>query len=173
MDETTLKRLFIIGLQFEHSFGILGNVAISKAAPNSRSLPVAAHAPAIPSVVCGAFALELQLKCLVAIETGREPPRGHDLREIFALTSDSSQESIQQTYSRLLDEAPDLTGQYKDAGISLDFDDVLDDCKDAFIEWRYHHEFEKRKSWMASPILKAVRDEILKLRPNWNTVFDQ
>lgn len=172
MDETTLKRLFVIALQFENSFGILANIAISKADRHAKSLAVTATSPAIPSIVCGAFALELLLKCLIALETNAEPPKSHNLRRLFDLTSVSSQAAIRKTYSQLLQDTPEWIAQYSEAGISVDFDNVLNACKDAFVEWRYHYENEKAKSWLASPIMKSVRDEILKHRSDWVLLFE-
>jgi hypothetical protein len=171
MEEEKIKRLFVISLQFENAFGILGQCAISKAGPGATSLPIVASAPAIPAVVCGAFALELQLKCLFAMETGKAPPRSHNLRRLFELTTDSSQKAIRETYSNLLREDAWWAEQFARVGVSTDFDDVLDSCKDAFAEWRYLYEYDKSRAWHGAPMHKAVRDEIFKLRPNWRNLI--
>lgn len=36
-----------------------------------------------PQIVLSAFAIELYLKCLICIETGRAPPHGHHLKHLF------------------------------------------------------------------------------------------
>ncbi len=59
---------------------------------------------AVPSVVLGAFSLELYLKCLIAIETGKPPPTGHNLRWLFDRLSGSTQSKIKQYFDNPTDE---------------------------------------------------------------------
>ena len=59
---------------------------------------------AVPSVVLGAFSLELYLKCLIAIETGKPPPTGHNLRWLFDRLSGNTQSKIKQYFDNPTDQ---------------------------------------------------------------------
>ena len=76
------RRIFRIGEWF-----YLAGLTLGERAPKMRGLFV-------PTVVMSAFALELYLKCLIAIGTGKKPPPGHNLRRLFNKLTDKMQAKI-------------------------------------------------------------------------------
>src|SRR5437879_325971 len=88
----------------------------------SRSPPLVSNAPMAPAVVCYAFALELYLKLLHVLTTGKSP-KGHKLDELFLGLPPSAKAEITALY-----------GNNALAALSA--------AGDAFVEWRYGHEHE-------------------------------
>src|SRR5262245_36576323 len=55
----------------------------------------------IPSYALRAFACELYLKCLIAVE-GKKPSETHDLRQLFFELSRESQKQIRRAYKEMV-----------------------------------------------------------------------
>jgi len=135
----------------------------------------------VPTVVYGAFSFELYLKCLIAIETGKKPPSGHDLRRLFNRLNEGTQVRIKEWFNNPTDEheiqwreslrnlppeAPKEMG-----GEFYTFDRVLDSSARAFTDFRYifeHGEYKQNANWNADYLVHCTRQAILELHPEWD-----
>jgi hypothetical protein len=131
------------------------------------SLPVDLAIP-----VCSAFALELYLKCLLAIDGNPIPPE-HDLENLFNKLSHDHKERIKQLSEPLMDDVKlwlkeGFQKANKPAPI-VDFNFVLRASKNAFEATRYLYETGIREGtgWIADPIADGARERILELHPDW------
>lgn len=136
---------------------------------------------AVPSVVLGAFSLELYLKCLIAIETGKPPPTGHNLRWLFDRLSSSTQRKIIQYFDNPTDQheinwrktlknPPKHVPQQMKIS-SFTFDEVLDTSARAFGQFRYIFEsgtYKTNASWNAGYIVVCARRVIVEMHPDWD-----
>jgi hypothetical protein len=118
----------------------LASTSLRQHAPKMRGLFV-------PSAVLNAFSLELYLKCLIAIQTGKNPPSGHDLRWLFNKLSNNTQDKVRRYFDNpndpkeiklrktLENPQPPIP---KDMAISpYNFDTVLELSANAFVQLRY------------------------------------
>src|ERR1700733_8329761 len=80
-DPTTI---FVVGEQYYQASEYLGQTAKAGSFPNVG----------MPAVVCAAFALELFLKCLLVMESGKLVEI-HDLRKLFDKVDGATQSRIQ------------------------------------------------------------------------------
>jgi HEPN domain-containing protein len=122
---------------------------------------------------CAAFALELYLKCLIAMETGKAPPAMHDLQKLFDRLHVSTQTKIR----RYFDDNSSLVKEFVEAQIAkhgvkapiVDFDYVLTASREAFQLARYIYEggFPAEKGWIADVIMDGARRTILDRFPDW------
>jgi len=133
-----------------------------------------------PTVVLGAFAIEVYLKCLYAIEHRGKPAYGHDLLKLFGLLSKASRARIREQYDQEIktDETTQVLVRYarehEQHEVNLDLDAVLRDARDAFATWRYS--FEGRVSgFVGGPAIQsAIRSRILELAPDlWQAVGER
>lgn len=126
----------------------------------------------LPGATFAAFAFELFLKCLLAIE-GRSVG-GHDLYDLFAALSPDSQRDIRARYESLM-ETPEVKTDnaakkqflesINQANLyTTDFDLLLRLSKDAFVQLRYIHEGKEGTYWAASYILQATKERIMDLQ---------
>lgn len=83
-----------------------------------------------PAIACYAFSVELYLKALICDE-GQARPRSHDLLALFNRLSDETQEFIRHALA-------DLLAQERAV-----LEDLLALLANAFVDWRYIHEFEE------------------------------
>jgi HEPN domain-containing protein len=122
---------------------------------------------------CAAFALELYLKCLIAMETGKVPPAIHDLQKLF----DHLHASTQMKIRRYFDDNSSVVKAFVEAQFAkhgvkapnIDFDYVLAASRDAFPLARYIYErgLPAEKGWIADVILEGARRTILDRFPDW------
>ncbi len=136
----------------------------------------------VPAVVLNAFSLELYLKCLIAVETGKNPPSGHNLRWLFNKLSNNTQDKIKHYFDNpsesneiklretLKNPQPPIP---KKLAISpYNFDVVLDLSAKAFERLRYvfeRGEFDNNANWHADYIVICTRRVILEMYPDWNS----
>jgi HEPN domain-containing protein len=129
---------------------------------------------AMPAVTCAAFAMELFLKCLLAMETEKSHET-HDLKHLFNRLSKSSQAKIRVYYGPYLPDVKEhVERQYLLAGQPqppplVDFDFVLDASRRAFPLARYIYErgLPGGQGWIADGIMEAVRKTVLEAHPDW------
>jgi hypothetical protein len=112
-----------------------------------------------PQVVLEAFAIELYLKCILAIE-GTAPPRRHDLWEnLFVLLTPDNKRRLTHHYNEVL------------AGTTappLDIEEALKQSAKAFESFRYLYEhLDETLVYSAAMVATAARRLILELRPAW------
>jgi len=121
-----------------------------------------------PGGVMHAFAMELYLKCLICIETGKNPPYGHKLKDLFGALSMNSQMRIKKDYAERTKTDPvfiALGKKFKDA--KLDFDSQLASGSNAFDELRYGFEEPPKVGWMLAHAQREIRRIILEKKPEW------
>jgi len=136
----------------------------------------------IPRTVLNAFSLELYLKCLIAIETGKSPPTGHNLRWLFNRLDSKTQDTIRSSFDNPSDKSeiawretltnpkPPLPKDF--APSPYNFDTVLDTSAKAFAKFRYIFErgevAQDGAAWHADYIVKCTRRVIIKRNPSWD-----
>jgi hypothetical protein len=122
-------------------------------------------------VVNHAFASELYFKCLKLVESKTEL-HGHDLRNLFAGQSKTSQAKIKGNYAEIqnsdkfcLEQAALIKSQGGDPDDFFDFDRALDASRDAFAETRYIHEKKGLPNYIVAPLPFAIRRVISEIAP--------
>lgn len=154
--------IFVVAEQYYRAAEHLGNAKRAGYAFDVR----------MPAIVCSAFALELFLKCLLAMDTGICPEL-HDLRHLFNRLPNPRQQTIRDRFAPHLDQASEyiFDSAQKAAVFPLPlvtFDYVLDMSRNAFPISRYIYEGLPGKSgWVAAGILDATRQTILSVHPEW------
>ena len=130
--------------------------------------------------VTAALALELYFKCLIAIETGENPPRGHNLEKLFNKISKDGQTNIRQRFDNpQLPSEIDQRNQIKnlpnvpdDIDRTFNFDGILRRSARSFERFRYVYETsvpgEELTSWEAGYVIYCTRLHIIQdHRPEW------
>ena len=112
------------------SVGPTENVSISSNDPAQIAIVGANGA----TILLWAFATELALKALVAIETGNPPPQTHHLARLFASLSANTRTSIEGRYSVI------RTEQQAWQSLPATLNELLADHSDDFVDWRYIYE---------------------------------
>lgn len=106
-----------------------------------------------PHITCMAFALELYLKLLIRVETGKNAPALHDLCLLFDRLSGGAKATIEDLWSRHGAVAHFRATRVGEGEYS--FESSLRESAKAFEEWRYASEAEPC-NWTASPIVAVV-----------------
>jgi hypothetical protein len=129
-----------------------------------------------PIMIMSAFTIEVFIKCLINIETGRTAPRDHKLRTLFDLLSKSTQDRIEHRWDTEIvplrrtfwDNAEVLEGKKIDRSLR----GALDAGSDGFVQMRYRYELElgrKAHFWLTDlPI--ALHRVILEIKPEWQNL---
>ena len=136
---------------------------------------------ALPCAVMGAFVLELYLKCLVSIETGKPPPEKHEFSILFDSLSQASKSKIKDFF----DQNPPAIRKQFEAGIfpgktpeeveflkkmDVSFEGLLKAAENSFQQFRYACEekmVKKPPSFQMGPMIQGVINVIEEHRPNW------
>lgn len=139
-------------------------------ASRAASLPINSMPPeAVPMVVCMTFSVELYLKCLVWLETGKAP-RGHNLEQLMALVSQPIRDRVKHHYDDFIDQGPYKSG-FTGPGVQPDaavFDVALKVASDGFVSWRYVYEQDMAHGLnLAMYFAYAVRRTIIEVRPDF------
>ena len=121
-----------------------------------------------------AFTCEAFLKVLTLLEKKLPPLETHNLRHLFNDVSEETQERIRRTWEeRHLD---DVQGKKVIGGlpswwtVPRNFDQALDKCAKAFIDWRYTTGTEEKPLQFHLMGLSAIlREIILEKKPEWPT----
>ena len=149
-----------------------GNLALGQKIPK-------AHVYVLPYTVLGALALELYFKCLIAIETGANPPRGHNLKALFDRISEDGQSKIQERFDNPNPAEADWRERCKnpppnmpeDIDLTFKFEGVLRRSARAFERFRYVYEdtgLPGEFAWEANYIIYCTRLHIIQdHRPEW------
>ncbi len=114
--------------------------------------------PLRSTIVTTAFSAELYLKCLLNIEKNNNS-NGHSLKDLYQKLGNNLRMKIEANYKN----ASSTKKQTKD---------VLDECKDIFVDWRYI--YEKQNSAFSIDfralrhIVVALDKTVRELKPEWN-----
>jgi hypothetical protein len=159
------RQIFLQAEQFHNARNLLGRFVTHYDRPVS-----------FPSLVCSAFALELYLKCLIAIN-GNGIPTTHNLRTLFKRLTMGCQENIRSYFAT---KTPEMTKYFaevnRQAGYPImpltpDFDAQLRASADAFQNMRYVYErreaTDQPRGYFAYFIEDGARHTILQIRPEW------
>jgi hypothetical protein len=125
-----------------------------------------------PMVTCAAFAFELYLKCLIAMETGSAPPNRHEFDLLFRLLNPTTQKEIQELFDKGGRATIEfIEQQFRQVGKPsprVDFDYVLKASRRAFPIARYLYEgLPGEQGWVAEVIMESARAVILRRFPHW------
>jgi hypothetical protein len=142
-------------------------------ASHQLAQPASREDVAFPTVVCAAFALEIYLKCLLVMQTGKFSP-SHNLKHIFGELPSATQARIRDLFAPYLPMVQKTVTKMTKPGSPLpptvDFDFVMNLSQDAFTVTRYVYEgVPSMSGWMGTPIVRATRTAILELHPDWET----
>jgi len=97
--------------------------AASRCFSNIAISPLIQNSPMTAGVVCSAFSVELYLKLVHVLSTGK-PIKGHKLLELFESLPEQAQSNI--------------STKFGDSNLKQ----LLAEASNAFVEWRYEHEHE-------------------------------
>lgn len=122
----------------------------------------------LPYTVNAAFALELYLKCLVALE--RAPnhiPKQHDLFKLFEMLNPETQASLVNDFRMEVAKDPNKASALAEhLGFTDDLWHELGSSKDAFVLFRYAFE-GKPARFTVGELIPCLRNYIVKLKPDW------
>ena len=120
----------------------------------------------IAIVTNASFALETYLKCLVALQSGLFL-RGHDTWKLFRKLQSDTQKALRAYHENYIDGKPEFEAA-KNKGIKVDLDSLLKRGRNAFVDFRYAYEtIPAGRDWGVGGLNQALREEILKLHPEW------
>ena|SRR5579871_148697 len=140
-----------------------------RAAPHDAQTHVTDAAGFAPMVTLDAFAQELYLKCLQAIDYGKAN-RGHDCKKLFSELTPGTQRAVKQMYSAELATSP-IAKQYAKnfPRDPMTLDKCLDLSSKVFEKVRYLYEGTGGTKMFSWPLLRvALRKTILAIHPDWS-----
>ena len=94
----------------------------SRCIADIKITPLITNSPMAPAIVCFAFSVEMYLKLLSVIATGKYP-KDHKLQELFSSLPEEFQKTLITKY------------------VNTSFEADMANVSNAFIEWRYEHEY--------------------------------
>jgi hypothetical protein len=119
--------------------------------------------------VNASFAIELYLKCLLAVE-GSKIPATHNLKDLFDRVSPESRDKIRKRHDELEKENSVLS-EFRKKGIQTDLDSLLQHAQNVFVQFRYIFEGipdQMQPVGFALDLFgQIVRNRVLDLRPEW------
>lgn len=125
-----------------------------------------------PALVLSAFASELYLKCLIALETGRAA-QGHDLLALFKSVGKETQANIDRRWSEYV-MSPQQQRHYAGLAslvghsIPTDLNWALKNGGSGFVELRYLHEGDDGSKFLLGDFPDILRAEVLLQKPEWS-----
>ncbi len=122
-----------------------------------------------PSIVMSAFASELFLKCLRALEAPTVPT-GHDLSKLFKGLRPNIQNNVIKRwdeYMATISDKLDIVENHSGDKIPRDFVPALNKCKDAFTVMRYKYEKPDKGTFYIQELPNILYNVILEQRPEW------
>jgi hypothetical protein len=169
MSKHSPSSIFVVAEQFRHASKVLNLTSAGVLTWHRERVPFDLQTP---MVTCSAFALELYLKCLIAMETAEKPPEIHELDKLFKRLDQSTQAEIRRHFdatgastTAFIKEAFEQHGM---AAPAIDFDYVLQASRRAFPLARYIYEgMPGEQGWVAEMILEGARAAILERFPRW------
>jgi hypothetical protein len=123
--------------------------------------------PAIPIVVCRAFAAEAYLKCLLTVRQKHFPP-DHDLKRLFTLLPLADKQYIEESWNRrTLAKMPKPGAPGAPVGLVIPktLQQALKQARHAFKEWRYTDTGVLH--WFVGSFPDDTRRAILTAHPEW------
>jgi hypothetical protein len=122
-----------------------------------------------PAVVTSAFATELFLKCLRAME-GPTIPTGHDLSMLYKGLRADTRQRIEASWdahaasmAKRFDAMETLVGEK----IPRDLPTALEQCRNAFTLMRYIYEDPTAGVFYIGDLARMLHDEIITRQPVW------
>jgi hypothetical protein len=119
-----------------------------------------------------AFAMEMYFKCLIVLDTGKDPDWKHDYVELFSLLSPETQKRIKDCYNKhpgaimVKHMAALMTATGTPPLEAQTFEAKLTRSKDAFRNLRYIYQYASPE-WDANEMLECIVSLIRYLRPDW------
>ena len=110
----------------------------------------------VPPIVCDAFATELYLKCLYFLDKKAEAPFTHKLKKLFDELDPQTQARIRTIYDDWQSTSNQKIDHPKD-GRPMSFDDVLSQCNEAFVEFRYMYQAKNFLLWVGSGLRHSAK----------------
>ena len=155
------KEIWIEAVTFEATSKAIHNAAYDQMEKGKEDL---ANGMSYAAFVNHAYSFELYLKCLTVIEYGYFY-WGHELLELFNYLP-------QQTKDEIVHNNDTLTTRRKSVAQSMpeggDFIQSLTDASNAFVDYRYLYDGEKRnEDYDLSFPMQFVKDMIIKKRPEF------
>lgn len=129
-----------------------------------------AAALVLPQMVCSAFAVEMYLKCWSVIE-GRQPFRTHDLKCLYNDIQDAEAKRLIKMLFEMQNGASFTNWKLSGPDPSLvpkDFEEALDFSSTAFVNIRYHMEYQSGVGYWLSSLPSLLRAVLVEKRPEWN-----
>jgi HEPN domain-containing protein len=115
------------------------------------------------------FALEIYLKCLLLLETGNAP-RDHDLYNLFHSLKSATQSELTKDHEKFVKLNPAFKARLTEEGLPLDLEELLKRGRNAFVDFRYAYEHDPvRSDFALNGLTKCVREQILKIQPDWDS----
>ncbi|WP_330442045.1 hypothetical protein [Flavobacterium sp. C4GT6] len=160
--ETNPKELFFAAAGFDYA---------SIKLKEKISLVVSLDTPFLVNEI---FAIELYIKCIVAIENNNFFRSGHELTSLFSDLSSEAQENVEKYFYAYVYKLKQFRG-YTINGVHLTLNKALEINNKSFQELRYY--FEKKDSnnhisaIATAEIKRALCHYIITIRPEWNKEF--
>ena len=124
---------------------------------------------AMPVMVVSAFASELYFKTLIALE-GRQPPRSHDLHDLFLEISPTIQGHLEGRWNPITRDREELLkniDREESAPIPRVLRDAIAEGREGFERLRYVYEGGSAFRFGLSDLPLALRRTVLDLQPSW------
>ena len=161
--------IFVVAEQFRFADKMLHLMLDGELQYQGQRVPFDVSAP---MVTCAAFALELYLKCLISMETGKAPPNRHECDYLFGLLHIDTQAAIRKYFHKEGGATiAFIESEFAKLGRpapKIDFDYVLHASRRSFPIARYLYEgLPGEQGWVAEMIMEGARAVILKRFPRW------
>ncbi len=115
---------------------------------------------ALSALVLECLSIELYLKCLVQVEQQLPTtPRGHGLIDLFKQLSQEKQDRIKVLFAAKEPPSSDVA--------LWEFDEVLTSLNDAFVSWRYAHEYGMKQTTFDTRLAISIQEAALEQMPAW------
>ena len=163
------SNIFVVADQFRHASKVLNLTLAGVMTLAGEKAPFDLQ---VPMVTSSAFALELYLKCLIAMETGKKPPEIHELDKLFERLHPDTRAGIRRHFDATgASTIAVIKGAFEQHGMAaptIDFDYVLKASRRAFPLARYIYEgMPGEQGWVAEMIMEGARAVILERFPHW------
>jgi hypothetical protein len=137
-------------------------------AANKKPQSVEDMVRGVPMAVADAFASELYLKCLQAMELGK-PAKGHDLKRLFDKLPSGTRNAIKAQYTNGVKANQDVVRSIRSAhpGFDVGFDNVIVMSSGVFERVRYLYEGTHPNMFYWPVLSESLRKTILAINPAW------
>jgi hypothetical protein len=127
-----------------------------------------------PIAMNQAFAIELYLKCLLHIETGKVSFK-HDLEQLYNSLTKETQSKVNIHYEGYRAKNPESIFLEKNLPMfSFDLPSVLKMIKNAFIDFRYYYELKGKDGiYTLGNLMAASRRTIIEMKPEFEVLFSK